>query len=229
MSQRMTLITSPVFIPEAQLQRAGSFVQLFGNDRPLALEIGCGIGDFIVQVAARYPHWNFIAIDIFNQGCRQTCRRIEEAGLDNVLMLRSEARYLMFHYLGPARLRAIYLNCPDPWPKKRQRKRRLVNSDFLELVLYCLEDGGEFNFTTDFPDYGTSVADLLNQDSRFENLLSTPYSLDLGDYPLSKYMRRFLDQGQPIYRCHARKQTGLQLEPPQLNMGFRMRWPQADM
>ena len=69
----MTLITSPVFIPEARLKKSGNFAVLFGNNNPLVLEIGCGIGDFIVQVAARHPEINFIAIDIFNQGCRQTC------------------------------------------------------------------------------------------------------------------------------------------------------------
>ncbi len=63
----MTLISSPVFIPEAQLKKAGSFSALFGNDNPLALEIGCGIGDFVVQIAARHPERNYIAIDIFNQ------------------------------------------------------------------------------------------------------------------------------------------------------------------
>jgi tRNA (guanine-N7-)-methyltransferase len=159
----MTLITSPVFVPEAQLKKAGNFHALFGNKNPLALEIGCGIGDFIVQIAARYPERNFIAIDIFNQGCRQTCRRIEDSGLTNILMMRIEARYLMYEYLGKESLQAIYINCPDPWPKKRQRKRRLLNHDFLNLALYCLQDHGELNFCTDFIDYGESAANLLRR------------------------------------------------------------------
>ncbi len=104
MPQRMTLITSPIFIPEAQLKQAGSFAALFGNNQPLALEIGCGIGDFVVQIAARHPETNYIAIDIFNQGCRQTCSRIESSGLKNIRMMRIEARYLMHQYqLRPQR------------------------------------------------------------------------------------------------------------------------------
>ena len=224
MTQRMTLISSPFFIPEIQLQKAGGFAPLFGNDQPLALEIGCGIGDFIVQIAARHPERNFIAIDIFNQGCRQTCSRIEAAGLENILMMRMEARYLMYRYLGENSLSAIYINCPDPWPKKRQRKRRLLNSSFLDLALYCLKDGGEFNFCTDFQDYGEAAGTLLSQDPRLSNCAGTPYSHDLGDYPTSKYMRRFLDQGQPIYLCRYRKEAGLQIPKPQLDKGFRMRW-----
>ncbi len=220
----MTLITSPVFISEAQLKKVGSFATLFGNHNPLELEIGCGIGDFIVQIAARYPERNFIAIDIFNQGCRQTCSRIERSGLTNILMMRIEARYLMHHYLGEGSLQAIYINCPDPWPKKRQRKRRLLNQDFLDLALYCLQDNGNLNFCTDFVDYGETAAELLYRDERFENLASTPYTHNLENYPISKYMQRFLDRGQPIYMCRYHKKSGLQIEPPKLRKGFRLRW-----
>ncbi len=228
MSQRMTLITSPFFTPEAQLKKAGGFAPLFGNDNPLALEIGCGIGDFIVQIAARHPERNFIAIDIFNQGCKQTCRRIEDSGLSNILMMRIEARYLMHQYLGEQSLQAIYINCPDPWPKKRQRKRRLLNPDFLNLALYCLQDRGELNFCTDFIDYGEAAANLLKNDVRLENMQAAPYSHYLGEYPISKYMQRFLDLGQPIYLCRYQKKTGLHIEPPQLNKGFRLRWAQEE-
>ncbi len=228
MSQRMTLITSPVFISEAHLKKAGSFAALFGNDNPLCLDIGCGIGDFIVQEAKRFPNQNFIAIDIFNQGCSKTCSRIETSGLKNIRMMRIEARYLLHHYLGKDSLETLYINCPDPWPKKRHRKRRLLNEDFLNLALYCLQPGGVLNFTTDFVDYGEATGELLAADTRFSNLHATPYTHELGDYPISKYMRRFLELGQPIYFCRYAKKTGIQIDPPSLQKGFRLRWPKED-
>ena len=224
MSQRMTLISSPVFVPEAQLKKAGNVQALFGNHNPLCLEIGCGIGDFIVQVAARQPGRNFLAIDIFNQGCRQTCARIEEAGLNNILMMRIEARYLMTHYLGKNSLEEVYINCPDPWPKKRHRKRRLLSKEFLDLVLYCLKPQGVLNFVTDFADYGEASGELLAADPRFVNLHRTPFTHELGEYPTSKYMRRFLELGQPIYFCRYAKKAGLETAPPTLKKGFRLRW-----
>jgi len=224
----MTLITSPVFVPEAQLKQVGNFAALFGNDNPLALEIGCGIGDFVIQIAAQHPELNFIAIDIFNQGCRQTCSRIEASGRKNIRMMRIEARHLMYHYLGKDRLQKLYINCPDPWPKKRHRKRRLLNKDFLDLASYCLQPGAVLNFTTDFADYGETTSELLTADDRFENCHQTPYTHDLGNYPISKYMRRFLDRGQPIYFCSYAKKAGIRNDPPKLLKGFRLRWGQEN-
>lgn len=226
MNQRVILINSPFFVSEAMLHQAGSCAALFPKRQPLMLEIGCGIGDFIVQIAARHPEYNFLATDIFNQGCKKTCFRVDESGLDNIRVVRMEARYLMHQYLGRDSLQAIFINCPDPWPKKRQRKRRMVNADFLDLALYCLEDGGEFNFCTDFTDYGESVAQLLSDDTRLINLHATAYTTDLDNYPVSKYMRRFLDRNQPIYLCRYRKRPGLDLPPPTVSPGFRTAWSQ---
>lgn len=228
MSQRMTLIKSPVFASETSLKKMGSCSALFPCPRPLELEIGCGIGDFIIQIAAQRPEHNFLAIDIFNQGCRSTCARVEESGLDNIRVMRMEARYLLHHYLGGNSLRELYINCPDPWPKKRHRKRRLVNSEFIDLALYSLEDDGILNFSTDFTDYGEEVAELLSNDPRLSNLNISPYTNNLGDYPVSKYMRRFLDLQQPIYLCRYRKKPGLTIAPPVISKGFRIPWPQED-
>lgn len=222
----MILINSPVFVPETTLKKTGTCSALFPRQRPLELEIGCGIGDFIIQIAAKRPEHNFLAIDIFNQGCRSTCARIDESGLDNIRVMRMEARFLLSQYLGANCLRAIYINCPDPWPKKRHRKRRLVNNEFVDLALYSLEDDGVLNFSTDFTDYGEEVADLLSNDPRLSNLNSAPYTHNLRDYPVSKYMRRFLDLQQPIYLCRYRKKPGLTIAPPAISKGFRICWPE---
>ncbi len=138
--------------------------------------------------------------------------------------MRIEAIYLLHHYLDKNSLQAFYINCPDPWPKKRQRKRRLLNQDFIDLALYCLQDDGELNFCTDFVDYGETAAELLADEERLQNLASTPFTHDLGDYPISKYMQRFLDRDQPIYLCRYRKKKGITVPTPNINKGFRLRW-----
>lgn len=97
------------------------------------------------------------------------------------------------------------------------------------MALYCLQPGGVLNFTTDFVDYGETTGELLAADTRFSNRHTTPYTHELGDYPISKYMRRFLDLGQPIYFCSYTKKPGIQIDPPTLQKGFRLRWPKEDL
>lgn len=227
MTQRMIEITSPNFLPEQQLEPPVDFAEIFGNDNPLVLEIGCGIGDFIVQLAEQQPLRNYLAIDIYNKGCYKTCRRIDKTGLTNVRVMRIEARFLLDRYLTVDSLDAVYINCPDPWPKKRHRQRRLLNQEFLKTLLYYLRPGGELFFSTDFADYAEQVApQLLSLPGYQSKLDQLPGQLP-EDYPRSKYMRRFLDQGQPIYFMHCSKiescDSGPHLLAP-VSPGFRTPW-----
>lgn len=229
MTQRVIEITSPIFLPEEEIPATG-IGSAFAVQRPLALEIGCGIGDFIAQLAAQHPERNHLAIDIYNKGCHKTCKKVEAAGLDNVRVMRIEARYLLTRYLECESLAAIYINCPDPWPKKRHRGRRLVNAGFLGMARYFLRPGGDFFFSTDFTDYAEDVAGIFPAVEGYRNRLAEPFALSLPGYPLSKYMRRFLDLGQPIHFIHYRRQTEAaadSLQPPPVLPGFRAAWSLA--
>ncbi|NLC71408.1 MAG: tRNA (guanosine(46)-N7)-methyltransferase TrmB [Desulfuromonadaceae bacterium] len=204
--QRVIPIESPSFISEEKLQQAGNPALLFAEPRPLAMEIGCGTGDFIIQMARQRPDLNFLAIDIYNKGCLKTCRKIDEHRLANVRVLRMEARYLLTRFLEPETLQALYINCPDPWPKKRHQQRRLVNRDFLDLVGHFLAPQGEFVFCTDFADYARQVAELFPLPG-FDNCLGEASASHLEGYPFSKYMRKFRESGLPLHFIHHRKST----------------------
>jgi tRNA (guanine-N7-)-methyltransferase len=227
MIQRVLSIDSPLFVTEDLLTRISDLNELFPRQRLLALEIGCGIGDFILQRARQQPEVNFLAIDIYNQGCLKTCRRLERAGLDNVRVMRIEARYLLAHFGRAGLFSSIYINCPDPWPKKRHRKRRLVNSEFLLTLHYALGAEGDLYFSSDVADYAEQVAGQLTKIPGFDPGLEVPVASAFPDYPLSKYMRRFLDQGHPLYFIHARRnpaQTLAASDLPPVRPGFRVRW-----
>jgi len=226
MTQRMILIQSPLFLTEPQL-RQQSWAELFGRRAPLALEIGCGVGDFIVQQAQLRPEWNFLAIDIYNKGCLKTVRRLEQEGVDNVRVLRMEARYLLHHFVDREALTAVYINCPDPWPKKRHRKRRLVSNELLEVLRWHLVPDGEVNFATDFTDYGEDVAALLAAHPGFVNQLPQPVNRERAGYPHSHYMQKFHRQGLPLYFVFFRKRPEslpADAAPPSFQDGFRLRW-----
>ena len=228
--QRVIPIESPLFLPVTLLEDAPDWAALFDRKAPLALEIGCGTGHFVVELARRHPEVNFLAIDIYNKGCLKSCRKLEAAGLHNVRVMRVEARELMLKALPADSLQAIYINCPDPWPKKNQRKRRLVNRDFLELALRRLVPEGELFFSSDQQDYAEEVAAALEKVPAFLNQLPAPLVTELPGYPLSKYMRRFLGQGLPIHFIHCRRDPAAVLPEfaaPALQSGYRSRRPES--
>lgn len=204
--QRMIEITSPLFLPLQDSAPPLNWEEIFGNNNPLALEIGCGIGDFVTKTAADRPELNFIAIDYYNKGCDKTCRRLEKNGIGNVRVLRVEARSFVAVHIPQNALTAVYINCPDPWPKKRHRKRRLVNNDFIDFIKGYMQPGGDFFFATDFEDYGLDVAALMAARTDFDNVLSPDLSRDsLDNYHRSKYMLKFMAEGKTIRFVHYRK------------------------
>ncbi|MBJ6725327.1 tRNA (guanosine(46)-N7)-methyltransferase TrmB [Geomesophilobacter sediminis] len=201
--QSFIQIESPNYLKPEELSSPADWKTVFGNDRPLALEIGCGVGDFILKTALDEPDTNFIAIDFYNKGCWKSCRRLDKHGVSNVRVLRDEARLFVTERIAKGSLSAVYINCPDPWPKKRHRKRRLVNREFVEFMLDYLVPGGDFFFATDFDDYGIDVAQALPGVERLENQFAPDlYRHDFPGYHLSKYMRKFMAEGKQIYFVH---------------------------
>jgi len=231
MTQRVIPILSPNFIADSELENPPDWAAIFGNNNPLALEIGCGTGHFVLQQAIRQPQTNFIAIDIYNKGCLKTCAKIDNAGRDNVRVLRVEARWLLARGLPPESLSAVYINCPDPWPKKRHRRRRLVNHDFLETLAHYLKPGADLYFSTDFDDYAEDVAGQIRRLPGYRNMLTTAWTTTLPGYPISKYMQRFFDRGQDIYFIYYKRDIAVprhNLPVPVVRRGFRVCWQTAE-
>jgi len=179
---------------------------MFGSEKPLALEIGCGVGDFTLSMAMMHPELNFIAIDYYNKGCLKTCGKIDKAGIDNVLVVRDEAVSFLSRAIPESSLHLVVINCPDPWPKKRHRKRRLVNRSFMQLLSGFMAQGAEFHFATDFDDYAEDVAGFMPELSCFRNMFDPhPYLHAVENYPLSKYMIKFMAEGKRIFFLRYRK------------------------
>lgn len=203
--QRMIEINSPLFL-QVDAEKQIDWKAVFGNDNPVALEIGCGIGDFIAKTSQDRPDINFIAIDYYNKGCNSTCRRLDKLGIKNVRVLRVEAREFIAGHIPANSLAALYINCPDPWPKKRHRKRRLVSSQFMDFVRGYLRPGADFYFATDFEDYGEDVAQFMAAQAGYSNMLAPDLSrFDIEGYHRSKYMLKFMSEGKNIHFVHYRR------------------------
>jgi len=179
------------------------FRDLFGNDNPVELEIGCGKGGFICELAARNPDVNFLAVEKYANVLVTACEAAQEQGLDNILFLWCDAEYLP-RFIPPYSVRRLYLNFSTPFPKKRQATHRLTHPHFLQMYKGLLTPDASLIQKTDgrvFFQYS------LEQLSRIGYTLQS-VSLDLHadgieDNIVTEYERRFMEQGLPIYRVEA--------------------------
>lgn len=140
--------------PENLFERL-SEEDLFGAlDRPIEVDLGCGDGRFIHTMAEQYPQRDFLGVERLLGRVRKVCRRSERAGLTNVRALRMETTYAVEWLLPRKSAERVHLLFPDPWPKKKHHKRRLMAQPvFLKSVADLLKDGGEFLFKTDHEEY----------------------------------------------------------------------------
>lgn len=192
------------FMP-ADYFRRHSADDIFGNDHPLEIDLGCGDGSFLIEMAQHYPERNFLGIERLLGRVRGVCKRIQELGLTNVMVLRLESQYALEYLLAPATVSRLHLLCPDPWPKARHHKRRLVQQEFLHILQKTLSPGGEFLFKTDHPEYYEWVVDEIaefNEVNAQKPLTKTswPDEKDEGGffYPKTDFERLWERDGKTI-------------------------------
>jgi len=126
---------------------------LFGNGRPVELEIGCGKGGFLLRRAQAHPDRNFVGIEWANKFYKYAADRMSRWALTNVRIMRTDARHFVIHRVAAGCLTAMHIYHPDPWPKKRHHKRRLVRPDFMEAAVRSLADGARLAIQTDHAEY----------------------------------------------------------------------------
>jgi len=136
---------------------------LFGNDRPVELEIGCGKGAFIVHAATTRPEVNFAGIEVVRKYQLYCGTRIARRNLTNARMACTDARFALAWSIPVGSLHAVHVYFPDPWWKARHAKRRIVTPEFLVWVIRCLKPGGTFHLASDVPDYFHASVEILDQ------------------------------------------------------------------
>src|SRR5216117_1484926 len=140
---------------------------LFPHLQPLEVELGSGDGTFIAQYAQRHPDRNFLAVERLLGRLRKLDRKGLRAGLVNLRIVRIEASYLLEYLLPPESLRALHVYFPDPWPKRKHRKNRLVNLRFTELAAQALTPGGTVYLRTDDSDYFAQMTAVFAANTNF--------------------------------------------------------------
>jgi len=176
--------------------------ELFPDRAPLEIDLGCGDGSFLVEMARAYPERRFLGVERLLGRVRKVCKRLRREGFTNARVLRLENRYTVEWLLPPASVSRLHLLCPDPWPKPRHHRRRLIQAEFLAAVWRVLQTGGEFLFKTDDPAYHAWTLEQVAGYGHFETL---PWPDEAFFYPTSDFERQWQEAGRTLQRLRLKK------------------------
>jgi len=176
-----------------------SLEEAFGRSAPCVLEIGFGNGESLVQQAAENPDKNYVGIEVHEPGVGHCLLRAREQEVDNLRLLMHDAIEVLSLQIPKDSLSRVNLYFPDPWPKKRHHKRRIVQPDFLNLVADRLQDDGTLNIATDWAAYAEHIDEVFSRSDRFTCLERRQHEGELPlDRPRTKFEQRGLKRGYSI-------------------------------
>jgi tRNA (guanine-N7-)-methyltransferase len=174
--------------------------QKIASEKPLVLEIGSGMGETTIEIAKSHPEFDFVAIEVHGPGVGSLLNRIEAEKLSNVKVVRHDAVEVLEHMVEDGALAAIHLFFPDPWPKKRHHKRRLVQPAFAALAVRKLAPGGILHAATDWPDYAEWMAEVFAKETHLVGA-----ERGLAAKPVTKFEARGRRLGHPIRELFFRR------------------------
>jgi len=170
--------------------------QLFGNEHPVVLEVGSGKGRFLISSAAEQPETNFIGVEKSLHYHRVIRERIGKRMLKNVRIVNHDAFLVLRDMIPDTSLREVHIYFPDPWPRKKEKKRRIIRPEVLQEIRRVLVDGGSGIYVTDHREYFEAASPLLPE--FFETELRVPGP---DDQPRTNYEAKYRAEGRPIYEA----------------------------
>lgn len=180
------------------------FASVFGRVAPVVLEIGFGTGETTAQIAAAHPEIDFIGIEVHAPGVGSLLKRIAQHGLRNVRIIRHDAVEVVDRMIPPASLAGIHVYFPDPWPKKRHHKRRLLKAPFVRKLALRLAWGGYLHVVTDWQAYAAETLATLSAEPMLENT-ADGFAPKPRWRPETKFERRGVKLGHAVFDLVFRK------------------------
>jgi len=169
----------------------------FGRPGPKILEIGFGMGETTAAIAQAHPECDYIGVEVHAPGVGALLRRMEAAGLTNIRIIRHDAVAVLEHMIRPDSLAGAHVFFPDPWPKKRHHKRRLIQPAFVALLASRIAPGGYLHLATDWGEYAAQMLAVLSAEPLLENT-ATGFSDRPQARPLTKFENRGLKLGHGV-------------------------------
>jgi tRNA (guanine-N7-)-methyltransferase len=180
--------------------------ELYGNENPVELEIGSGKGTFLIEQARSRPEINFFGIEWANWFWRYASDRLRRAGVTNARTVRAEAMFFLREHVADASLAVLHVYFPDPWPKKRHHKRRLIQGPFVEQAERVLKSGGRLQVVTDHQDYFEENIEPAIRGSSLQVVeYNRPGSAGEGEFVGTNFERKYRREGRPFFAVAALK------------------------
>jgi tRNA (guanine-N7-)-methyltransferase len=170
----------------------------FGRSSPKVLEIGSGMGETTAAIAAARPEHDFLAVEVHAPGIAGLLRLVDRQGLTNVRVVRHDAVEVVEQMIASGALAAVHIFFPDPWPKKRHHKRRLLQPAFVHALAERLAPGGYLHAATDWQDYATEILATFHAEPLLLNMASE-FAPRPAYRPLTKFERRGLARGHGVW------------------------------
>jgi tRNA (guanine-N7-)-methyltransferase len=171
---------------------------LFGRSAPRILEIGFGMGETTADIAAAHPSNDYLALEVHTPGVGSLLKEIDARGLSNLRIIQHDALDVLEHMVAPESFDGAHIFFPDPWPKKRHHKRRLVQPPFIALLTSRLKHGGYVHVATDWEEYAQQILEVLTNEPALENT-AQGYAPRPESRPLTKFEQRGLRLGHGVW------------------------------
>ena len=201
-ARRPPVLFQPGLEPRVHESEAGPTYALeieFGRGAPLLFEIGSGRGDFLLAMAAERPAWNVLGLEMSRPRCEGLVRKAERMGLGNVLVLNAVAELAVTEFLPAACAQELHIHFPDPWPKKRHHKRRLLGPAVVPGLIRVLAPGALLCVMTDHAEYAADALAALDASPNLLNLAGAGQFSSRPDEPLTYYQEISLSQGGTVH------------------------------
>ncbi len=171
---------------------------VFGRGAPKILEIGCGMGETTARIAAAHPENDYLGIEVHTPGVGSLLKEIATRELGNLRVIQHDAVEVVRDMIRPGTLAGMHIYFPDPWPKKRQQKRRLIQPPFVALLASRLAPGGYLHCATDWEEYAQQMLAVLSAEPLLENT-ATDFAPRPAWRPQTKFEARGLRLGHGVW------------------------------